>query len=782
MNEVRIFLLISAAVLLIICIIPLSLLIHWRRAFFPGKTTTPERLKIFSRLEFPISSAVTLYWNKLQIPYIKATTDRDTFFSLGLVHMHLRGAQLEVLRMVASGRLSEIAGPVANDLDTTIRVLNLGRAVPEIEKNLPAETRELLTAFVQGLNFYKGRGPTPPELPLLGLSDKDWADKNWSVHDVLLLSRLAGADVNWFLYFNLLKTLGTEEHLKTWQRILDIGGDELVASHTPNISSLQSLLISNSRSGSNSVVIGSQKSQTGKPLIANDPHLGLGLPNFWLIVGIESPSFHCVGLMPAGVPIFGLGRNPEVAWGGTNARAASSDLFDVSHLAASEFSERIEIIRTRFWRDKEIKIRETRFGPVISDAPLLKNNADRAVALKWVGHNPSDEITAFFNAARAKTALEFGKAFEPYAVSGQNMLAADAAGNIIRVLAAALPTRKSFPSPEVVLPANEESLESWNRIIGTAELPATLNPVQNFIVSANDRPPPAVIPIGFLFSDGERVERLAGFIAEREIISPQDLKLLQADTLSAKSQKLAQQLADEISALGDGDSASEEVETLLRSWNGNYGKDSRGSLAFELFLGAVCPRVYSAANAQSLSRGYTQWNFLSRYILQDLSGHQDKERIMRESVAQTWRGLKKWHLWGDVHRLTLAHFLSNIPLLGRFFVLEDLPASGSRETPMKTSHELVTDVHKVSYGSQSRHISDLSSPDENYFLLLGGEDGFLGSDNFGDQIRLWEEGKYIRMPLSKEGVEREFEYAIRLKATVKAKILKTKTASRAKRK
>ena len=217
---------------------------------------------------------------------------------------------------------------------------------------------------------------------------------------------------------------------------------------------LDDILRGLSRSGSNSLAIAGRRTKTGAALMANDPHLGLVLPNLWLLAGVKSPSFHAVGLMVPGLPFFAVGRNKMIAWGGTNMRAASSDLYDASKLAPGAITTRKETVKVRWWFDQEVSVRETALGPIISDAPLIETGTGKPLALAWVGHQQSDEITAMLKVSRAGSFAEFKKAFESFAVSAQNMLYADVEGNIGQVMAMRLPVRSARPPRDLVLDPN----------------------------------------------------------------------------------------------------------------------------------------------------------------------------------------------------------------------------------------------------------------------------------------------------------------------------------------
>ena len=159
-----------------------------------------------------------------------------------------------------------------------------------------------------------------------------------------------------------------------------------------------------------------------------------------------------------------------------------------------------------------------------------------------------------------------------------------------------------------------------------------------------------------------------------------------------------------------------------------------------------------------------EWGYLAHYLPQDLAERHEPERsaLIAAAVADAAAASALYKNWGDMHRLRLGHALESLPLLGRFFVLEDLGVGGSRNTIMKTAHGLVDGRHDVTYGSQARQLCDMSDPDRSLFVLLGGEDGWLGSANFADQVELWRQGRTITMPLTAAAVAAQFPTVTRL--------------------
>ncbi|WP_205963628.1 penicillin acylase family protein [Roseicella aquatilis] len=721
-------------------------------ALAPRPTGIDQRLAALPKDGLALHRPVSIRWNDHLVPWIEAESDADLAFALGLVHGHLRGAQVALLRMVARGRLSEIAGPLARDIDHALRILDFGRAAPKIERRWPPETRAFVERFAAGLNHAVLHGPRPREFGLLGLRPEPF-----TTADILAIGRLAGTDINWLSYFSLLAERGTPGFARRWGRMLEAGAGTAVPGGGEQ-AALGALLQGLSRSGSNAVAIAPSRSASGAAMLASDPHLGMSLPNLWMLAGMRSPSFHLVGLMVPGLPIIGLGRNRDVAWGGTNLRAASSDLFDVSRLPPEAFSETEVTIRQRLWFSATRRLRVTPQGPVVTDSPVVPGRPGEAIALRWAGQEPADEITALLRAARARSGAEFRDSFSGFAVSPQNMLWAARDGSIGRVTAAVLPARAGFPQEDPVLDARDPAATGpWQRLRDARDLPRLENPPEGVLASANENPtlwtkdPP---PIGTFFSDGDRVARLRAMALAKPRLTPADLAAMQADTVAPKAAALAAGLLARLEALPGG-APDPALLAPLRGWDGDYAEASRAALVFELLLARLVP----ALEVESGSRGpETGWNFLTTFLLRDLDALPParREAVLREAVAAVAPAAARYRNWGEVHRLRAAHWLVNLPVLGRLFVLGSYPVGGSRETPMKSGHGLVTGPHEVSFGSMARQVSDMADPDANWFTLFGGQDGWLGSAAFADQVPLWRERRGIRMPLRPATVAAEF--------------------------
>ena len=732
-------------------------------ALVPAETTVAARVVALPDRQLPLDGPVEIRWNDHLVPWIEAGSDADLAFTLGLVHGHLRGAQIALLRLVSRGRLSEAAGPFATDIDHALRILDFGRAAPEVVRRWPEETRIFVARFVDGLNHSVRHGPRPPEAGLLGLDREPY-----SAEDLVAIGRLAGTDINWLGYFSLLAKRGRPEFAQLWQRTLAAGSGAGEPDGNPQAALLGDILRGTSRSGSNSMAVAAARSATGGALMANDPHLGLNLPNLWLVAGMRSPSYHAVGMMVPGLPFLAIGRTPHISWGGTNLRAAASDLFDVSRLPPEQFHAEEVKIRRRLWTTATRTVRTTPLGPVVTDSPLVPAQPG-PLALRWVGHEPTDEITALLRASQARDVAEFRDAFAGFGVSPQNMLVVDRGGSIAHLYAATLPDRAGFPAGGPVLDGTDPAAtRPWSRLRDARDFPFTRDPPGGTLASANDRPPDDAGPIGYFFSDGDRVARLRERLAALPRISPADLAAIQADTVAPKAARLAAGLLARLDALPGG-APDPAFLAPLRGWNGDYAVDSRAAVVLEFLLGRLVPAVQregSAGGDAGNPRGAESgWNFLTTFALADLDAVPDsrREAILHAAVAEAAPLARSFPSWGDVHQLRAAHWLVNLPVIGeRFFIAGRWPVGGSRETPMKTSHGLVDGPHHATFGSMARHVSDMADPDANWFTLFGGQDGWIGSAAYADQIPLWRDRQSIRVPLRPETVAAEFGWVTKL--------------------
>lgn len=729
-------------------------------ALYPQDLTTQQRLAVFPTAGLPIEQPVTIRWNQHQIPYVEAKTDRDLGFALGLVHAHLRLTQIALAKRLTEGRTAELVGPFrVPAYDKALRTLNFRHSAKAIADGLPPETRAYLQAFVDGLNYYQRTAKQlPPEFGLLGLGREDFV-----VEDIIAIGRVAGIDINWFTMINLLRQRDDPRFDEILTRTLEAGSGPTVSFDATKTSAFFNLLSSSMRSGSNAFAVSGARSASGKPMIASDPHLGLSVPNLWVMAGISSPSYRGVGMMIPGTPFLAFGRTPDIAWGGTNMRASHSEYYDVSKLPEDRFVSTSSTVKKRLWFSGETTTRWVNgIGPVMSDTNVMDGAArpGETIAVRWLGHEKTDEITAILNASRAKTPQDFRAALKTFALPAQNFVYADAGGHIAQVTATMLPRRSYNELPKTILVDASDPKTAWTDILDPTELPWILDPSEGYLASANNKPyaDQPNVPVGWFFSADERIRRLHEMLGADSSVTIDDLKRMQLDTVSPFVRDMMPALRQMVGSIREARELDPAYVDRLLAFDGDYRVDSPGAPAFETFLYYLAPRVYNQTDADQIPSWLANWEGFGKVFLKDLEALSPERRatVIKESIALGAKDARPFSTWGQMHRLQIAHTLSVIPVAGSRFIYGNFPTAGSRQTVFKSAHGFQNGLHNTRYGSQARHLSDMNDPDANWFVLLGGNDGWIGSANFMDQVDLWQKGQYIQMPLRPETIAAGF--------------------------
>lgn len=728
----------------------------------PEPRTLEQRLAMLPTKGLPVGAPVTVWWNERHVPFIEAASDRDAAFTLGLVHAHLRLGQMEVMRRVSQARISEMAGPIpqVGDIEHALRILDLGKTSSAVYAAMPADTKAWLDAFVEGVNFYQANATElPHEYALLGLDREPWRSE-----EILTIGRLASVDVSWLVWIRLMPLREREDWPDLWRQVLEEGTTSApsfawTSSNAAN--EFSRLLSTMSRTGSNSMAVSAAKTGTGAAMIASDPHLGISLPNLWVLAGVKSPSYNMVGFMVPGVPFVAVGRNENIAWGGTNMRSAGSDLFDVSGLPADQINERTVSVKTRWWFDSEYKIRETPYGPILSDAALLPKRQGDQFALRWIGHYPSDEFTAMLRVNRAKDWNEFRSALEGFSISPQNFVYADVRGNIGQVTATHLPKRSKELPKDLIRPLSDAA--AWDEIVTSRDLPSSFNPKEGFLASANNRGAEAQIPIGYFFSADDRVTRMQELLGAKARVTVDDLKRVQMDTYSRSSVAMRDAFVARIRRETPELSAEQSrIVERIAAWNGRYDRDNADAVAFEATMAAFMPAAFAAEEILAFDAAGSAYARVAGQVAA-IDGAKFRAALV-EGLKAAETAVKTYAAWGDMHRMVVQAQFAAIPVIGGRYVFDDVPAAGSSETLLKTDHDTSAERHPTRYGAQARHVSDLSDPDANWFVMLGGNDGWYNSSTFRDQVESFQRGTSYQVPLKIDSVRASFKHKTVLNA------------------
>lgn len=686
----------------------------------------------------PVASPLTIRWSDHHVPFVEAGSERDAAVGLGIVHGHLRLAQMELMRRAALGRIAEVAGKAALELDRLLRLIDFPRATAASLDLMPDTTRAWVDGFADGINA-AAEASMPPEFEMLGIRPE-----RWTAQHLFAVSRLCSADYAWKVW----RTLNPLREDPEWSRMwADLVGVAAVADEDIPIGAgtLEAALpTAFNRAGSNCYALAPSRTATGAAMLACDPHHIITAPNLWLIAGFATPDVRLWGLMIPALPVFGVGRNRHGAWGGTNLHATSSELVDLE----GEAIETVPVTIKVAGRTRTVTTRQSRLGPVISDAGAFAMTRS-TVALHWLGHRPSDEFTPFCEMMRATDWASFADAVDGYALPGLNMLWAGQDGRIGKMIAAHIPERP-LGTPDDLVVSAEAAHQQWSRLLTGRDLPQTVDPACGFVVSSNEAPDDPPVTISLFFAADTRFRRLSDLLSKRDDFTAEDLKALQDDVYLRPAHALAGRLVSAAAAAGIGGPVIEAIA----GWDGCYAADSAGALAFEL----IAEPLIAALEERSLKRFVSPyWRPFSRLeLLVDGAAEPDLADALAGAVRSAEAPLAKHRTWGGLHKVRLAHPFAKLPWLSARLPTIEFASGGSNDTVMKSMHPFTQKAHATGFGANARFVADLSGEDETWALLLGGQDGWPGSRTMFDMIGAWRRGEQVRLPFSAEGLEAGF--------------------------
>lgn len=762
-------------------ILPISLVAVagtlWLRTSLPGLS---ENIALRS-LENPVD----IIHDSNGIPHINAESTEDAYRALGFVHARDRLFQMDFMRRLGAGRLSEVIGRPTLPLDKTMRTLGLYRLATETVGRLPVEARAALEAYAAGVNAFliARAGALPPEFIALQYKPEQWTPADSLVWGRLMAMRLAG---NWrteALRAALAGRLRPDQIADLWP------GPEASPRSTvsavlpaPDTAELAEQLLNSipdwlrQVSASNSWLVSGTGTTTGKPVMANDPHLGYRAPGLWYLARISAPGLDVTGATVPGVPFHILGHNGRIAWGFTTTDSDTQDLFlerldtdRPGHYQTPDgpapFVTRRETIAIKGAPAETFTVRETRHGPVISD--VYKNLAgitaqNHVIALAATGLRP-DDLTplALYEFSKAQDWSAFRDAARHFHAPQQNISFADTVGNIGFIAPGRVPVRRAGRGRHPV-PGWTGAFD-WTGFIPFDELPRSFNPASGKIVNANHRVVPVSYP-WYLTDDWAAPYRARRIYAVLDKAGPQsidDSMRLQTDTLSLAAKAVAPILLQHLEANSD---KRRRIAALLEAWDGKMSRDAAAPLVYSAWLA----RVNRALYADELGPLFPQYfGQKPRVVLHMLTAKQAWcDDISTETLEncrnivsgaldsaiaslekQYGRDMTRWR-WGEAHKAVFSH-----PLFGRIPVLRRLSdirieSDGGPYTVNRAQSRIndpkapFASIHGPGY----RAVYDLSDLANSRFATATGPSGNPLSPLYANTAKDWRDGKYIKIP------------------------------------
>ncbi len=725
-----------------------------------------------------LGHAVAISFDAVGIPRIEAASAEDAAAALGVVHARDRMFQMELMRRVGSGRLSEIAGRAALPIDRMMRTLGLRVRAEAAYPMLPPPDRRLLDAYARGVNAeIAARGRfIAPEFLLLGPPEP------WTPQDSLLWGRLMALTLgaNWRTELARL-AVSTRLPLARQLALRPASGDvppPQASRADPHLAGLATELdrrlprfpaaFTLPDEASDEWAVDGAHSLTGAPLLAGDPHLALGFPAVWYLARITRPGATLTGATAPGAPFLVIGQNGRIAWTFTSSEADTQDLFIerpgptgtyLTPEGPRRFLTRRETIHVRGQPDSLLTVRETRHGPLISD--ILPDMNDRhgqgqllAVAMEALAPvTPAhqDAASSLFALNDAASVEQAGAVAATSTAPVQNLLVADRT-RIAQFTTGIVPIRKagdgSFPQD------GADGAHDWIASASGDSLPHVVAPDSGHLLNGNERTSPPGFPVymGRDWPDDWRARRIRVLLASRPRHDVAGFAAMQSDTASAFAAALLPELLSRL-ASHPPDEFPARALALLHGWDGSMSAAAPQPLIFNAWMQRfVADMLQRDGIAQSIT---APWPDFVAFLLSSPGaawcGGDCTPALLRaldEATAQIaltqgndpagWR-------WSAAHRAVFDNaFLRALPLIGRL-ARRSVPISGDETTLLRAGGSTLGDF-AANHGAAYRGVYDLADPEASRFILTPGQSGNWLSENAWNLMQRWASGATMMIP------------------------------------
>ena len=737
------------------------------------------------------------------IPHIFAKTLTDANFALGFVHAQDRLWQMEMNRRIASGRLSEVFGASTLDTDRFLRTLGVYRVAQATIAKYDAETRGGLEAYAAGVNAYLATrsGPLPPEFLILGVNPEPWTPSDSVGWLKMMAWDLGGNWTSEILRMRLAHKLSSQqiaEFLPPYPGDPPYAVRDLAALYrglTPQLALAAAQIAAIAPpalpegAGSNNWVVSGARSESGKPLLANDPHLGLNAPAIWYFAHLSAPGMNLIGATLPGSPMVTLGRNDRIAWGMTNTGPDVQDLYiekidpaDPARYLTPDgtqaFETRKEIIRVKGQPDVELIVRSSRHGPLVSDVSRIAGAATpagHALAFQWTALRDDDmTVQAGSMMARATNWKEFREGTRYFHSPQQNIVYADVDGNIGFIAAGRVPVRRADNDLYGLAPApGWDARYDWQGFIPFEELPQSYNPDSGRLLSANEKITPPGYPY-FVSSDffaPYRSKRIAELLDAKPRHDARSFAGLQRDYRS----ELARDVLPLMLKAVAGNPETAQYTGMLDKWDGSMALDRAEPLIFAAWYRELTRLIYADELGPELFRDYwDQRAVFMTNVLSDKDGQSrwcddvntpERETCNAQIATALVRALTslksrygedpaQW-LWGKAHYAHSRHqpFTRNA-MLAPLFDLK-VPSLGDSFTVNVGRHRIADEDHPYAsiHAASLRAIYDLADPDRSLFMHSTGQSGNRLSPWYDHFAQAWANGEYVPMTTKRPEIE-----------------------------
>jgi len=720
------------------------------------------------------------------IPHIEADSELDAWYAMGYTSAQDRLWQMEWYRRRGTGRWSEIVGADGLEADRLFRRFGLDEASVVDESALTTETRAMFQRYSDGVNAFVRENGLASEYDVTGTSWEKW--ENW--HSILVFKVrhvIMGKQLTKIARLNLLHQVGAETMSMldgeppggavilppagVTEQAVKLGQPELERA----LQNLGTLAIEDG--GSNSWAVHGSRTSTGKPVICNDSHRPLDVPNVYWQCHVICPEFNVAGAAFPGVPAFPhFGYNGEVAWNITHGSADYTDVWveefrdnagtlEYKELGQWHTAETVNVtIGVKGHTDVPMEIVSTRRGTVMHGDP----REGAGISMRYTA---TDRVNSQWESLRpmlmAKTVTELNGTQDIWEEPVNNLVSADIEGNISYLYRGRIPVRADV-SGRIYPGFGADGVGDWIGDVPSNELPQSINPPEGFVATSNQSPWAKPEPfLSHEFSIPSRAERLAELLGGDQVWEPVDVVSLQGDVTSVP----ARRWAEYVTALPPTQGKAEQARQLLSGWDGQLGLSSPEGLLYTCLRDALMEQIYRPilgdeawdwihlpvnASAKGI---VSRWFYGIGQTVGDINKSQTPDGramadILVSSLEIAWTTAvgvggpdsTLWK-WGDFHRTDARHTLT--PLVGERLNPPDAGMGGDGDTVQVSSvgsnDAGVEPVFPVTALSVYRQVVDFSDPSEGWWIIPGGASGNNESSHYSDQLRLWETHQLIPM-------------------------------------
>lgn len=748
-----------------------------------------------------LEKPVNVIYDSIGIPHIYATSEHDLYMATGFIMAQERMWQMDLLRRVTMGRLSEIFGDDFIKTDLLLRSLRYSEKSKQIIKNSTAEILMSLQAFSDGVNYYieHQHGKFPVEFFLLGYKPEKWEP----YQSLNLIGYMAWDLKSGWSELAIEKIANKVDSIHLMQILPDVENEKINIFNSDTNNLLASNLLLNLKkvddlgcdilAGSNNWAVSGTKSITGKPLLANDMHLSFGLPGIWFqIHQVIEGKLNVAGLAIPGEPVVVVGHNDSIAWGMTNTYVDNLDYYKETinpadsnqYLLNGEwknFEIRKETIISKGGSKHELYYRLNHRGPVVSE---FKGITDKVLTIKWVGDLESNELRSIYLVNRAHNWNDFKTAFSSFISISQNIAYADCNGNIGLYCCAGVPIRKR-DKMFGILPGSTDEYD-WKGLVPFEQLPHVYNPNCGYILSANNKTIDDKYPyhIGTWYALPYRYQRIKEMIEGKEKLSEEDFMRMQNDMSSSYARKFLLVLLPIVESKNGLNATENEILQDLKQWDFNLSADLAEPAIFEAWSCNLAEQLYKDELGEGNYNLFVNeaklinvaiYNILNdtNSVWSDNINTTDKESFadvalhsyqltVRQLTSQLGDDMKTWK-WGNLHQLTLQHPLAKVKALDKVFKLNrgPYPVGGSSHTVSPYSYSY-GDPGNVVHGASHRNIYNLSDWNKSVSVIPTGNSGISSSRFYCNQTENYINGTYHRDYFSKVKISEMKLFSIKL--------------------